>query len=428
MATLPPGFEQPTMSVADKLATGLGSLESQYAAEGGVNLPFDKTPIGQAVARHYQRRLAESAMHYQAATTLAQVLASGQDPTTGNPLTPQQRQQYLDQWDAAYEAYAKSAGIDKQSKSLLQRGKSVVEHIFGRSSAPAAQAQAASAPPPAGSVAGAPSQAPAPPAGGKLPPGARMTPPPATQGVQGAQGAQGVEGTNLTPQKQNALAGMETGYLGSEMNARMAAQMYMAKEAPTLELGEQRIQMEELQDRATNAYRNASLAATQADRLSRLAQTAQNEKDRMTIAKQEADLRKRVAQDTAEYHQLMAKLEAYRATRGRTQSESPAFKQYQALQSQLDKLAAARAAAQSKSHWPFPSNLSGYDAEAQIITNQMHQLLQANPDLAAQLGKGSSAVPQTATMGQVRQYASQYGMSVAQARKAFENDGIKIAQ
>lgn len=138
--------------------------------------PISGTPRGggsrleQAVQKHYDSRLNEAKMHRRNATTYAAVLSTNIDPETGKPLTPEQRQQYQDWYNASWGAYQKIAGVTKETKGALAKGKAVLDQVTNRG---AQQQQQQPGPVPAGA--------------GATPPAATngATPPP-TSSPQGA--------------------------------------------------------------------------------------------------------------------------------------------------------------------------------------------------------------------------------------------------
>lgn len=102
--------------------------------------------LEQEVEKHYGARLDEAKMHRRNATTYAGILASGINPQTGEKLTDEEKQQYQNWYNASWNAYQKIAGVTKETKGVLAKGKAILEHIIGRGQ----QAQGASGTPQAG--------------------------------------------------------------------------------------------------------------------------------------------------------------------------------------------------------------------------------------------------------------------------------------
>lgn len=150
----------------------MGAIGGVLSAGGGHGQGGSK--LEQAVSKHYQARLDEAKMHRRNASTYAAVLATGINPQTGQPLTDQEKEQYQNWYNASWNAYQKIAGVTKETKGALQKGKAVLEHIIGRGQSQQPQGGPAAAPPGATTPQSQPS-----PAGGGAAGGAKqMTPPP----------------------------------------------------------------------------------------------------------------------------------------------------------------------------------------------------------------------------------------------------------
>lgn len=398
-ATPPPGYD-PALSVLpdteERVGMGLGGFIA-----GGTGLNFDNTPLAQSLAEHMARRQNEARLHYGTAGAIASTLASGVDPNTGQPLTQADRQRLTHQWEAEYQAYAGIVGVNKEAKGKLSRAKNVIEHLIGRSS-PQQTQQGAAAASPTGSTAAAPPpkdlqgivdvsggvKQPAPPNPGGIP-----TPPP-----------------GMSPQDAMALTEMEQPFNQAELNARLQEQVYEAREAPQLEMDEERIQEQLLRDQATDQYRKASLAATQADRAARLAQTAQTEADRRRYQQEEIDSRKQAQTSADAYRKLSLQLREYTATHKKTGTGSKTNLDKalaSAEQTKGEKLAALAAAQKGKT----PLSPRQY-AQAQL------QILEAYKNVLKRYGQkitldaGTAQIIRNAFGGnldEAKRYAKQQG-------------------
>lgn len=100
------------------------------AIAGGAGIDFGSTGLGKALAAHHQRRVDEADMHRRNSATYAAVLSTGINPNTGQPLTPDERQQYQTWFDASWGAYEKLTGVSKETKAAVAKSKAVLDHII----------------------------------------------------------------------------------------------------------------------------------------------------------------------------------------------------------------------------------------------------------------------------------------------------------
>jgi len=114
-------------STGERILGGIGGF-----LEGGSGRDFRNSPLGAAVQKHYDARMAEAEMHHKNASTYAGILATGIDPATGKPISPEERAKYEAWFNAEWQAYEKIAGVDKESKGLLGKAKAIVGHLVGR--------------------------------------------------------------------------------------------------------------------------------------------------------------------------------------------------------------------------------------------------------------------------------------------------------
>jgi len=91
----------------------------------------DLDALSQQMAQHHQQRLDESRMHKQNLAQAGALLHYGIDPSTGKPLTPEQRQRYMNEYNAAKQAYMKAAGVSKQTKDAINKSLMIMDHMIG---------------------------------------------------------------------------------------------------------------------------------------------------------------------------------------------------------------------------------------------------------------------------------------------------------
>jgi hypothetical protein len=131
--TPPPDSNDPGSDVTqvnpttgERVMGALGGLLS-----GGSGRKPQDSPLDQAVAQHMQKRLDEAKMYRRNAATYAAALATGVNPQTGAPLTDEEKAQYQNWKDASWRAYEKSAGVNKETKAHLSKGRAILEHLIG---------------------------------------------------------------------------------------------------------------------------------------------------------------------------------------------------------------------------------------------------------------------------------------------------------
>lgn len=208
--TPPPTADNVSSQVQDVPATGLeraGGMISAATSSLGRDMSQPRQPnkLDAAMDKHHQQRLNEARMHRQNAATYASALATGSDPQTGQPLSPEQKQQYQDWYNASWQAYTKIAGVDKDTKQQLAQHGNMIQNIIQHGQAnhnphapgtPPAQASASGPPAPgrpnrdqAASQAGTSGGAGPTPPPGAAPPSANPTDPATAPGPQGPTGA-----------------------------------------------------------------------------------------------------------------------------------------------------------------------------------------------------------------------------------------------
>lgn len=208
--TPPPTADDVSSQVQDVPATGLeraGGMISAATSSLGRDMSQPRQPnkLDAAMDKHHQQRLNEARMHRQNAATYASALATGSDPQTGQPLSPEQKQQYQDWYNASWQAYTKIAGVNKDTKAALAQHGNMIQNIIQHGQAnhnphapgtPPTQPSASGPPAPgrpnrdqAASQAGTSGGAGPTPPPGAAPPSANPTDPATAPGPQGPTGA-----------------------------------------------------------------------------------------------------------------------------------------------------------------------------------------------------------------------------------------------
>lgn len=196
--TPPPATDDVSSQVQDVPATGMermgrvvgaigGSLGRGSVTGGGDGSNSNK--LDAAIDKHHTQRLNEAKMHRQNAATYASALATGTDPQSGQPLSPEQKQQYQDWYNASWQAYTKIAGVNKDTKAALAQHGNMINQVIQHGqqnhtpaggSAPSTQPSTSGPPAPEGTGSGA---------GPTPPPTANPTDPATAPGPQGADAA-----------------------------------------------------------------------------------------------------------------------------------------------------------------------------------------------------------------------------------------------
>lgn len=112
-------------SMKDRVLGAAGKTLSALGGRGAENSPLDA-----AVQKHHEQKLAEIQMHRKNMATYGGILAAGIDPDTGQPLTDEKKQQYTHWYNLSKDAYAKAAGVNKDTKAAVQKSTAVVDHVI----------------------------------------------------------------------------------------------------------------------------------------------------------------------------------------------------------------------------------------------------------------------------------------------------------
>ena len=219
----------PDSAFSDASQVGAPKRDWQERLGGALAGSDDRknSPLRQALDAHHQRRMDEAEMHKKNAATAAGALAYGIDPATGQPLTDEQKATYKNQYDAAMGHYEKIVGVDKNTKSAMQRARAIVEHLISRGGGQGGQDGQQGRP------------------GG-------LTPPPQPQGAQakeptfGTPGHDNVGSAGITPPPQAPGAddkeaaykqfSTQAPFLRQQMEQRQALNAYTDKEKALYEL------------------------------------------------------------------------------------------------------------------------------------------------------------------------------------------------
>lgn len=118
-----PSVQQTT---GEKVIGGIGSRAEAFAQglsglSGARPHDFADSSVGKMLQQHYDSRLAEARVNYNSAQQLLGILNSNVDPDTGGALSPDKRAKYMQEANAAWGAYAKSAGVNKEAKAAVQQ-------------------------------------------------------------------------------------------------------------------------------------------------------------------------------------------------------------------------------------------------------------------------------------------------------------------
>ena len=118
-AAVPNIPNSPKERVFGMLGALTGGLKDSTTGKGNA--------LDDAIQKHHQQRLDEARMHRRTASTALAIWSYGTDPKTGQKLTPEQEQQYLNEWNASMDAYNKVAGVNKQTKQAIQQSRMLAE-------------------------------------------------------------------------------------------------------------------------------------------------------------------------------------------------------------------------------------------------------------------------------------------------------------
>jgi hypothetical protein len=113
--------------------------------------------IDKALVAHHDQVMADAKRHADSAKQyykmVAQARATGKNPVTGQPVTPQELAQWQQQADGAWADYTKIAGKSKAAKPIIEKMGGMLKHIAGGGQqagqqGPQAQQGAQTVPPP----------------------------------------------------------------------------------------------------------------------------------------------------------------------------------------------------------------------------------------------------------------------------------------
>jgi hypothetical protein len=126
----PPPVASIPQSSGEKFASGIGGMLS-----AGTGQQFQGSDLQQAIEKHHAQRLEEARMNAETASRNWAILQHGVDPDTNQPfekLPPEVKQRYQTRFETSQAAYEKAAGVNKDAKNIIQRGKILLQHIGNR--------------------------------------------------------------------------------------------------------------------------------------------------------------------------------------------------------------------------------------------------------------------------------------------------------
>jgi hypothetical protein len=136
--------------------------------------------IDAALKSHHDQVVADAARHADSAKRyygmVARARATGKNPTTGQPVSPEELQQWQQQADGAWADYTKIAGKSKAAKPIIEKMGGLLKHLGGSGGGQQSQPQQGQQ----GSQTVAP-----PPQGEATKPAATVPPPPTSAGTTG---------------------------------------------------------------------------------------------------------------------------------------------------------------------------------------------------------------------------------------------------
>jgi hypothetical protein len=172
----PPPSGDPNVDVqAPGNGGGMDKFRSIISRLSGGGTPA----IDKALAAHHDQVMADAKRHADSAKQyykmVAQARATGKNPVTGQPVTPQELAQWQQQADGAWADYTKIAGKSKAAKPIIEKMGGMLKHIAGGGQQAGQQGAQTVPPPPQGA---------APPS-----PQSGTVPPPPTEGSTAASTA-----------------------------------------------------------------------------------------------------------------------------------------------------------------------------------------------------------------------------------------------
>lgn len=106
----------------------LGALGGVLSAGAGRDM--DQSPLVQAMAKHHQQQIDIAQKHYNDWKTYTGILATGNNPDTGQPLTAEESEKYYNLRQATGDALDKTAGVNKDIKDKLSKVKMIGDHLI----------------------------------------------------------------------------------------------------------------------------------------------------------------------------------------------------------------------------------------------------------------------------------------------------------
>lgn len=106
----------------------LGALGGVLSAGAGRDM--DQSPLVQAMNKHHQQQVDIAQKHYNDWKTYTGILATGNNPDTGQPLTAEESEKYYNLRQATGDALDKTAGVNKDIKDKLSKVKMIGDHLI----------------------------------------------------------------------------------------------------------------------------------------------------------------------------------------------------------------------------------------------------------------------------------------------------------
>lgn len=211
----PPPSGDPSVDIT-KAGNGGGMDRFRYLVS---RLSGGGTPaIDKALDQHHAQLVADAQRHAASAKQyygmVAKAKATGKNPLTGQPVTPEEMDTWQKQADGAWADYTKIAGKSKQAKPIIQQMGGLLKHITG-SGGQAQQGSATVPPPPQGQDASA-----------STPPQQTVSPPPGSNPLQEAATREAQDSAAVHTQAQgdlDAASQRKTAEKGAEERAKAAA-------------------------------------------------------------------------------------------------------------------------------------------------------------------------------------------------------------
>lgn len=112
-------------STKERVLSGVGGM-----LKAGSGQDPNSSALVQAMQKHHQQQVDIAQKHYNDWKTYTGVLATGNNPETGKPLTAEEAEKYYNLREATGAALDKTAGVNKDIKGKFARVKMIADHII----------------------------------------------------------------------------------------------------------------------------------------------------------------------------------------------------------------------------------------------------------------------------------------------------------